>query len=70
MANSVDPDQTAPLIIALKGTHFLFLFAFTAAGVVQCGSRLFVCVVVLQPCQQLRSCRASQLPINTVPGQA
>ena len=25
--------------IALKGTHILFLFAFTAAGVVQCGGR-------------------------------
>ena len=31
---------------------------------------LFVCVAVLQPCQQLRSCRAGQLPINTVPWQA
>ena len=30
---------------------------------------LFVCVEVLRPCQQLRSCRASQLPINTFPGQ-
>ena len=28
----------------------------------------FVCVEVLQPSQQLRSCRAGQLPINTVPG--
>ena len=25
---------------------------------------------VLQPNQQLRSCRAGQLPVNTVPGQA
>ena len=25
------------VFIALKGTHFLFSFAFTAAGVVQCG---------------------------------
>ena len=31
---------------------------------------LFVCVEVLRPCQQLRSCRAGQLPINTVLGQA
>ena len=31
---------------------------------------LFVCVEVLRPCQQLRSCRVGQLPINTVPGQA
>ena len=30
---------------------------------------LFVCVDVLRPSQQLRSCRAGQLPINTVPGQ-
>ena len=30
---------------------------------------VFVCVEVLRPCQQLRSCRAGQLPINTVPGQ-
>ena len=30
----------------------------------------FVCVEVLRPCQQLRSCRDGQLPINTVPGQA
>ena len=30
---------------------------------------LSVCVEVLQPCQQLRLCRASHLPINTVPGQ-
>ena len=27
------------VFIALKGTHFLFLFAFTAAGAVQCGGR-------------------------------
>ena len=27
------------IFIALKGTRFLFLFAFTAAGVVQCGGR-------------------------------
>ena len=31
---------------------------------------VFVCVEVLRPCQQLRSCRAGQLPINTVPRQA
>ena len=31
---------------------------------------LFVCVEFLWPFQQLRSCRAGQLPINTVPGQA
>ena len=31
---------------------------------------LFVCDEVLRPSQQLRSCRAGQLPINTVPGQA
>ena len=30
---------------------------------------LFVCVEVLRPSQQLRSCRVGQLPINTVPGQ-
>ena len=30
---------------------------------------LFVCVEVLRPSQQLWSCRAGQLPINTVPGQ-
>ena len=30
-----------------------------------------ICFVeVLRPCQQLWSCRAGQLPINTVPGQA
>ena len=27
------------VFIALKGSHFLFLFAFTAAGGVQCGGR-------------------------------
>ena len=27
------------VFIALKGTHFLFLFAFTAAGVVPCRGR-------------------------------
>ena len=27
------------VFIARRGTHFLFLFAFTAAGVVQCGDR-------------------------------
>ena len=31
---------------------------------------LFVCVEVLQPSLQLRSCRAGQLSINTVPGLA
>ena len=30
----------------------------------------FDCAEVLRPCQQLRSCQAGQLPINTVPGQA
>ena len=30
----------------------------------------FICVDVLRPSQQLRSCRVGQLPINTVPGQA
>ena len=33
--------------------------------------RLFcVYVEVLRPSQQLRSCRAGQLPINAIPGQA
>ena len=45
------------------GSHYakrpLYVFLF-----------LFVCVEVLRPSQQLRSCRAGQLPINTVPGQA
>ena len=27
------------VLVALKGTHYLFLFAFTAAGVVPCGGR-------------------------------
>ena len=27
------------VFIALKGIHFVFLFAFTADGVVQCGGR-------------------------------
>ena len=27
------------VFIALKGSHFWFLFDFTAAGVVQCGGR-------------------------------
>ena len=31
---------------------------------------MFVSVEVLWPSQQLRSCPVSQLPINTVPGQA
>ena len=31
---------------------------------------LFVCAEVLWPCQQLWSCQAGQLTINTVPGQA
>ena len=31
---------------------------------------MFVCDEVLPPSQELRSCRAGQLPINTVPGQA
>ena len=38
---------------------------------VECHSRSnFACVEVLRPSQQLRSCRAGKLPINTVPGQA
>ena len=37
---------------------------------VQLRSGLFVCVEVLRPSQQLRSCRVGQLPINHVPGQA
>ena len=31
---------------------------------------LFVCVEVLQLCQQLQSCQTGQLPTNTVPAQA
>ena len=31
---------------------------------------LFVCVEVLRPSQQLRSCQVDQLSTNTVPGQA
>ena len=37
---------------------------------VQLRSGLFVCVEVLRSSQQLRPCRADQLTINTVPGQA
>ena len=37
---------------------------------VQLRSGFFVCVEVLRPSQQLRSCRVGQLPINIVPGQA
>ena len=40
------------------------LWIYTCTLLVLC-----VCVEVLLPSQQLRSCRASQLPINTVPGQ-
>ena len=36
----------------------------------QLRSDLFVCVEVLRPSQQLRSCQTGQLPINTVPGKA
>ena len=36
----------------------------------QLRSDLFVCVEVLWPGQQLRSCQTSQLPINTVSRQA
>ena len=36
----------------------------------QLRSGLFVCVEILRPSQQLRPCRAGQLPINTDPGQA
>ena len=35
-----------------------------------CMESLFVCVEVLRPSQQLRTCQAGQLPISTVPGQA
>ena len=28
--------------LLLKGTHIIFLFAFTAAGVVQCGGRKLI----------------------------
>ena len=42
------------------------LFAITTKVM----ERLFVCVEVLRPCQQLRSCQAGQLAINTVHGQA
>ena len=53
---------------------FVFLFVFFVVyffnrSLNQLGG-LFVCVEVLWPCQQLRSCLAGQLPINTVPGQA
>ena len=34
------------------------------------GKDCFVCVEVLWPSQQLRSCQAGQLLINTVPGQS
>ena len=59
-----------------RGEDFLIIFRkFTlyvamATIQIQLRSGLFVCVEVLRPSQQLRSCRAGQLPINIVPGQA
>ena len=50
--------------------HFFRAFYYNTALIMSCKVTLFVCVEVLRPCQQLRSCRAGQLPINTVPGQA
>ena len=60
------------------GLHYRYTIAirgyakdWTVVGPqVQLRSGLFVCVEVLRPSQQLRSCRVGQLPINTVPGQA
>ena len=43
---------------------------FATQGLVTPKFCLFVCVEVLRPSQQLRSCQAGQLLINTVPGQA
>ena len=43
-------------------TRYSFFFCFFFFS--------FVFVEVLRPKQQLRSCRAGQLPVNTVPGQA
>ena len=49
---------------------YLILTLFLHEAFVLCFLVLFVCVEVLRPRQQLRLCRAGQLPINTVPGQA
>ena len=55
----------------LASNAILVLLARHSSGELRCsGTVLIVCVEVLWPCQQQRSCRAGQLPINTVPGQA
>ena len=65
-----------PRLISFRWMHRSFCYFFHAVAQipemlsVQGKFCLFVCVEVLQHCQQLRSCRAGQLPINTFPGQA
>ena len=74
-------DLRTPTLFPLKchfsdGLHFRYTIAIRGCAKdwtvtdpqVQLRSGLFVCVEVLRPSQQLRSCRAGQLPINTVPG--
>ena len=47
-----------------------FSWSKTENDLVMQNAFVLFCVEVLQHSQQLRSCRAGQLPINTVPGQA
>ena len=71
-------DQNLPTAFRLRIFKFKsvnvdggFLLPWTPV-LIQSASKhyAFVCVEVLRPSQQLRSCRAGQLHINTVPGQA
>ena len=68
----VDPDQTAGASVytvcldqPVQKLRIIMIYLFK--HVAKLG---FVSVEVLRPCQQLRSRQTSQLPINTVPGQA
>ena len=59
------------IIDQFRGIFFFSFFFKFSTFCLQLSLSLFVCVEVLRgPRQQLRSCRAGQLPINTVPGQA
>ena len=49
--------------------HWLDIFVLLEIDI-ESSVAFFVYVEVLRPCQQLRSCRAGQLPNNTIPGQA
>ena len=65
---SLSPENQADIIKAFNSTYRYLDDLLHIDNIYFEQMFCFVCVEVLRHCQQLRSCRAGQLPSNTVPG--